>query len=142
MRKISLPSFVFIFCVCVLFSNCDQKAAQSTSYDSFKLNEDFDLKMNQKAKLYDGDMLIHFADVTEDSRCPEGVNCIQAGKVVVKLMANETTLMLTKKGKQTGGAEGNSGNYTIEMVEVNPYPKDGVKIDKDDYSIKLKVTKS
>lgn len=142
MKKINLPFIAFIIGICFFFASCDQKAAQSTSYDSFNLNEAFDMKMNQKMKLKDGDLLVHFADVTEDSRCPEGVNCIQAGKVTVKLMANEATLNLTKKGKQKGGVIGTAAGYSIEMMEVNPYPKDGMKIEKSDYSINVKVTKS
>jgi hypothetical protein len=51
-------------------------------------------------------------------------------------------LNLTKKGKQKGGVIGTAAGYSIEMMEVSPYPKDGMKIQKSDYSINLKVTKS
>lgn len=141
MKKQNFLTIALIFSVVFICSNCDQKAAQG-SYDTFNLNEEFEIKMSNKAKLNGGNLVIQFVDVTEDSRCPEGVNCIQAGKVTAKLMANDKSLTLTKKGKKRGGITGNVGDYSIEMMEVNPYPKNNVKVDKEDYSINLKVSKN
>mgnify|MGYP000618893551 CR=1 FL=1 len=141
MKKQNFLTITFIFLVVFVFTNCDQKAAQS-SYDIFNLNENVEIKIGKKAKLNGGDLVVEFSDVTEDSRCPENVNCIQAGQVTAKLMANDKSLSLTKEGKQKGGISGKVGDYSIEMIEVNPYPKDGIKTTKEDYSITLNVTKS
>ena len=105
------------------------------------MGQAFDLGVDKSAQLNGGDLTIKFPGVKSDLRCPEGVECIQAGSVTATFTANGTEITLTKEGKQKGGVHANSGGYKIEMIEVNPYPKNGVKTEKGDYSINLKVTK-
>src|SRR6185369_440519 len=51
------------------------------------LGQEFNLKIGQKARIKGEGLAISFGSVAEDSRCPEGVDCIWAGngKIIVKL---------------------------------------------------------
>ncbi len=143
MKKGTFQIALFLLSTFAFFTNCDQKKAQS-SYDTFHLNEAANLAYGKMANLKGGDLSIHFLEVTEDSRCPEGTECVWAGQVKVSLKittgGSDHNIEMLKKGKQKGGVTGNVGDYTVEMIEVNPYPKDGVKTEKKDYVFNFKVS--
>jgi len=73
---------------------------------------------------------IKFMEVVEDSRCPEGVDCIWAGRVIVKakVTANgKTEEKLLTFGEVRPGEEKNtnlynSANFAINGLTVKPYP--------------------
>ncbi|MFC7356260.1 hypothetical protein ACFQO1_01060 [Jejudonia soesokkakensis] len=75
---------------------------------------------------------ITFIEVIEDSRCPEGVNCVWAGRVHIKIS------YLNNKGAETfqeiiiGQVKGDEQNNSIitinptlqfEVLNVTPYPQ-------------------
>ncbi|WP_284465037.1 hypothetical protein [Chryseobacterium sp.] len=75
-------------------------------------------------------MNVTFKGISEDSRCPEGVNCIWAGAALaqVEVMGTSTRPMVlnlasmdypNKNYRQSADFNG----YTITLQEVNPYPK-------------------
>lgn len=83
---------------------------------------------------------VHFKlkEIIEDSRCPEGVNCIWAGQVVVAVEVYEDRKF---KGKKilTFNGENNKENKewflshlpkakTIKTIKIMPTPKEGVEI--------------
>jgi len=133
--------FPFFFAI-LLLSACDNKKAQ-TDYLMFKLNEVFQLPIQNFAKLEGGDLKIQFTAVAEDSRCPEGVACVWAGQVKIQLSISESatakTVELTRLGKQKGEAMATVGNYKIYLFAVNPYPKASGKIKASDYFLELIV---
>lgn len=73
---------------------------------------------------------IKFLEVVEDSRCPEGVDCIWAGRVIVKakVTANgKSEERLLTFGEVRRGEEKNtnlysSANFAINALGVKPYP--------------------
>ena len=73
------------------------------------------------------ELRIGFLDVTEDSRCPANVVCVWAGRanVLLGVMAGDTVPMFHEV-EFGGGAEGDGtvtvGEYTIEIVALDPYP--------------------
>ena len=69
--------------------------------------------------------LLTFLEIVEDSRCPRGVQCIQAGRAVVRVAVLREGRMVT----ETVTVEGNrvltdGGPLRIEQLE--PYPDAGV----------------
>ncbi|WP_276875792.1 hypothetical protein [Chryseobacterium joostei] len=75
-------------------------------------------------------MNVTFKGISEDSRCPEGVNCIWAGAALaqVEVMGISTRPMVlnlasmdypNRNYRQSADFNG----YTITLQEVNPYPK-------------------
>lgn len=76
-------------------------------------------------------MNVTFKGISEDSRCPKGVNCIWAGVAVarVEVMGTATRPMilelasLDNKGRNYKKSAQFNG-YTISLAEVQPYPGD------------------
>ena len=107
------------------------------------VQREFDLKAGRKAKVKEAGLNITFIELVEDSRCPEGVNCIWAGngkiKVTVrkgrhKAVSFELNTMTEPKSFVYQG-------YDITLVKLAPYPKVDVEINKRDYVATLKVTR-
>lgn len=105
------------------------------------LNQEFEIKVGQKVSV-EG-LRLSFTTVAEDSRCPQGVECIWAGngKVVLKV---------SKAGKHSANINLNTGiepkhklydGYDIKLVSLNPYPQKGEKIKRGDYVATVVVTR-
>lgn len=85
---------------------------------------------------------IKFVDVLEDSRCPEGVNCVWAGEV--KISVEITNGKQSEKREITfGGIQKDesdkllysSSDITLTAEMVKPYPKASASIKKGDYEL-------
>jgi hypothetical protein len=77
--------------------------------------------------------------VTEDSRCPEDVQCIQAG--TVKVSVRFTFGLYTTTRTFTLGQPQSAYGYTAEMTDVRPTKKEGVTIDPSDYRFVFVIAK-
>lgn len=100
-----------------------------------------ELKQGQHRKL-DADTTIRFVAVTSDSRCPEGVNCIQAGEATVDLAltaggAESTLTVGTAPANQTASA----GGYTVQLRRLLPDPPPEGGVEKK-YELSVAVTKA
>lgn len=109
-----------------------------------KLGEEFALSPGQSVVIPGEDLRIKFLEVTEDSRCPQGVTCIWAGQVSCLIeigdVRSSEQLKLTRLG---GTAEFSSqvyNSYTL-YFDVQPYPIAGESIAKEDYRLTLIVAK-
>lgn len=94
-----------------------------------------------------------------DSRCPENVQCVWAGNVVVdleitstkssnnevqtvKMCLGECSPIYPKKGfleSDTAFFTYGGINHTLTLTDVSPYPNTTKTVEKKDYSIKLKI---
>ena len=86
--------------------------------------------------------------VTDDSRCPEGVQCIWAGEVTFAVAAYEDSKMVEQVQftlNQNTNKEINdwfvkhlpAGSKDLKEISVLPYPKEGVAVKPQDYYIQL-----
>ena len=92
------------------------------------LDRPFQLGLGESVKLESADIEIHFAEVTEDSRCPASVVCIWAGRATIAASVlssggDTARVELTLPG---GGAKTPSrqsiGEHSIELKLLEPYP--------------------
>ena len=108
-----------------------------------KLDSEFTLSPGQSARIAGEGMDIKFVDVTADSRCPKGVECIQAGAVTCEIAITKnnvkTQLFLGEVGTMINNTP--FQNYTFTF-HVSPYPEAGKKIAENDYRLYLTVSKS
>jgi hypothetical protein len=103
-------------------------------------NKEVTVAQGKTAAVVDG-VSVRFMSVTGDSRCPADAMCIQGGDAIVKLQVTS--------GKDTREAElhtGNmqpvaSGDVTIELVQLAPYPFSGRTIQQEEYRATLKVSR-
>jgi len=117
------------------FIACNEKATSGPSHPEFMLDQAFDLDLGKTMQLKGGDLTLNFAEVMQDSRCPEGTNCIRAGEIVFTLNGQP----ITKEPKR----EANTviGAYRIKVLSVSPYPKSGVQMDRTAYVVNMVVSK-
>jgi hypothetical protein len=122
------------------FGACKNKS--KGSYSNVKTGQPFELKMNQSVQLEGGDLKLTFTGVPEDSRCPEGVNCIQEGQARVSLVATtggeSKPVLIAQKPSQKIVSQA-IGNYTLQLVMVKPYPKQGLIILPEDYVLTMNI---
>lgn len=111
--------------------------------DEVNLDQQFTLSPGQKATVVGENLTIKFIKVTGDSRCPTGVQCIQAGDA-------KSQIQITYSGKTYSGTFtqlGNSGpattsfeNYEI-VFNILPYPEAGKEIEDKDYRLQLTISR-
>lgn len=110
------------------------------SAETFELDEPFSLAIGETMACSGcGDFAVTAVAVKEDSRCPKGVNCIQAGRAVISMQAGGETFDLALEAGKGGGAQQAVGDYVVKLQEVAPYPEDGVEITTEDYRLQLLV---
>ena len=124
-----ITAFALMTCIALL------GAGKSAPEEDMPLNHEFDLKIGRTAVVKAAGLSVTFQEVTEDSRCPQGVDCIWAGNATVriKLSGSHTASTsvdlkteLEPKSKQVDG-------YRITLVKLRPYPKNEHTIRKEDY---------
>ena len=82
---------------------------------------------------------IKFVSVVEDSRCPEGVNCIWAGNAKIKVLISNGMTSKEYEMNSNLGPKGDSfDGWAIYLEDLLPYPKEGVKR-KTAYHAKFKI---
>ena len=124
-----------------------QDAAKAQSSDR-QLNKFFRLKVGQSISIPSQEMTVTFAEVTEDSRCPADVQCIQAGQATarIELEWNATGVgeasLTTLPGSILSEDSQTVGDYVVVMHSLRPYPAQaGEPIDDEDYVAIVMVAK-
>jgi len=130
----------------ISFFSCNSGTTKLLPYQS-QLNQTFDLRYGTTVGLPDEQIEISFEKLTE-SRCPEGVNCVQAGEgiasLLVKVGDQSEHLVLKVKGlckdEPKCGEAKSVLNYTLTLMSLDPYPSKVLE-DKQKYVAKMIVTK-
>ena len=131
MKKVLL----FVSILAILIIGC----SSSSSVIKAEAFKPFTLKIGQSAEVKNSALIFKFINVTQDSRCPSGVQCIAAGFVKVKVN-------IAQNGESLGDfelaladlpelASRNFATYsTIKLQKVDPYPKSAQEKKQADYS--------
>ena len=97
-----------------------------------------------ETRLLDEERLaISFGRVMEDSRCPQGGQCVTAGNAMVGLILHERgeatrpVRLNTHEGQRTVSHEG----YVITVVDLRPWPTTGGAPAEGDYVVRLHVVR-
>ena len=117
------------------FTACNEKATSGSAHPEFIIDQSFDLALGKTMQLKGSDFTLNFAEVTQDSRCPQGTNCIRAGEVVLTLNGQS----VTKEPRRE--VETMIGNYKVTVLSVSPYPKSGEQMDRTSYIVNMMVSK-
>src|SRR5690606_14671324 len=114
---------------------------------SISLNETFTLKIGELASIETENLELKLAELTEESRCPVDVQCIQAGQVSFRFTFTKDgqlseTFNLTERAGNNSLAEKDIDDYKILLKEVQP---DTFKADsppaESDYQLELEIRK-
>ncbi|CAD7798827.1 hypothetical protein CHRY9390_00392 [Chryseobacterium aquaeductus] len=133
--KIIISSFVLLF-----LANCKaQKDTKNSENVTAKnsINKNIEGKIIYFAEgenkfLKEYEMNVTFKNISEDSRCPEGVTCVWQGAAVanIEFMGTYTRpmtipLATTENAGRNYHKSTVFNGYTISLVEVNPAPSAG-----------------
>jgi hypothetical protein len=109
------------------------------------LGQPFSLATGEEKVIEAEGLTVEFVEVAGDSRCPSDVDCFWAGEVTV-------VIAVYKNGQSLGEFELTLGvspdeaavtdvdGYTIQLLEVTPYPISTETIASSDYQISLTVS--
>lgn len=118
-------------------------ADRSCNAKGAKLGREFKLKFGQKIGFREEGLQIEFKSVPEDSRCPRGVECIQAGRARIRLDLNKANGDSDSVELSTApnAERATSMGYEIRLVKLDPYPDSKRKINMSSYVATLVVTR-
>jgi hypothetical protein len=138
------PHSLFTFFVFfVLFASSPLFAQQSRKPEVIRLGQEFELKINQEATIEGEGLIVAFESVLEDSRCPEGVDCIWSGNAKIKVRSSKQkqTPATAELNTDVGSKSSSYSNYEISLVALKPRPKADKAVQPDEYKATLIVTK-
>jgi len=116
---------------------------QSRKAEVIRLGQEFEMKIGQEAMVEGEDFAVVFDSVPEDSRCPEGVDCVWSGNAKVKLRSSKQkqTPATIELNTDAGSKSSSYLNYEIGLVALKPRRKADKAIQPDEYRATLIVTK-
>src|SRR5262245_11986505 len=79
-----------------------------------EMNREFEVKYHEMAFINEGKITIRFSSVIQDSRCPIGVQCIQAGEAEIELQLSKGRMAPTTSKLSTVSG---SNETTFENTE-------------------------
>ena len=92
---------------------------------------------------------IRFKKVVSDSRCPKDVTCIWAGeaKVLIAVLENgkeveEKIISLKQTEGFSFGFKDSENVYSLDALDLYPYPTSSHKIEDSEYCLKIQLSKS
>lgn len=107
-------------------------------------NQEIKVQVNNQKSINKNDLTVKFVSVLEDSRCPEGTNCIWAGNAKLKLKLKKKN-GAWKTFELNTNIEKNDlkfGGYSIKISELTPTPAANVRINPDGYVATFSISKT
>lgn len=95
-------------------------------------------------KTFSGSKLkIKFLSLVEDSRCPEGVNCVWAGnaRIKVKVTSPRGITKIFDMNTNLGPKGDTLDGYAINLESLTPVPKANVKLNKNAYTATFTISR-
>lgn len=155
MRHAASTISVFVILLAgLLFSGCRDYAFDPDGSESGMQNGlpvafsgvPFELTFGQRVALDGTGLDVEFSNVSEDSRCASDVDCEQAGRAGIVLTVTDSQNVRYQVIAHIPGLVATP--YTVndliqfydfrfQLLQVNPYPLDGVSRDVSDYSVLL-----
>jgi hypothetical protein len=120
----------------------DGRAGERSRHDRLpvvRYDEPFPLTFSRSAKVEHSSTRVRFVAVPEDSRCPTGVQCVQAGRARVRLEVTNgrTAPVWIELGTNPETSLASAGGVTWELQAVEPYPAAGRERRPADYVLTL-----
>ena len=107
------------------------------------LGQAFDIKVGQEATISSQQLSLKFLSVSEDSRCPQGTNCIWEGNAKVNIQLTSQSQISDTVELNTAmslPSEATFLNYNISLLDLQPYPLAGSTIQQSEYIATVSVS--
>lgn len=107
------------------------------------MDKQFTVRFGQITTVREAGVKVEFASVIEDSRCPEGVNCIWEGngKISVKLSKAGHSSASIELNTTLEPKRGSYLDYEITLINLQPYPKANETLSHKSYVAVLLIRK-
>jgi hypothetical protein len=115
---------------------------EATGPSVARLGEPFTLGVGQVALLEPADLLVGFAGVPADSRCPADVTCVTAGDASVELWLRQPPSSRETRVLHTDLRAGESAEYEgfeIQLLSLEPAPRSDTVLEPSAYRAGLLV---
>jgi len=141
MKTIIILSISFIVSFIMQSAEGSAVGMEPTFYP--KLNEQFQLRFHETASITNGPQITLLN--IDDSRCPSDVTCVWEGEVkillnVVKDWQDLGNFTLTSRAGNKDLATQTVDKYSIQVMQVDPYPVSTRNISSSDYVVTLIVS--
>jgi hypothetical protein len=137
-----MKKIIFAFATAALLIACN---GNDDDIKTVPIGAAFTLKVNQTAEIETNGMKITLLEITDDSRCPNNVECFWEGRVLaefrVTLEDEEVIRTLTDNPSGDPGlsSEFEAFGHLVKLVEVTPYPETTAAIPQKDYRVNIEV---
>lgn len=127
--KIALTLFLLLTSV---FAGFQTVEAQTKETQKIQINKQ---KTFLKSKI-----TVKFLSLIEDSRCPEGANCIHAGNAQIKIEVGKNgEKKIFELNTNIGPKGAIFDGYAIELISLTPVPAENIRINRNGYVATLAV---
>jgi hypothetical protein len=114
---------------------------QSPTAPTVPLQSRFILAPGESRVIADTPLTVRFNEVTGDSRCPADAICIQGGSAQVRITVVSSDGLRDYQLLTGDMRPVRHEPFTIELVQLDPYPFSSRTIRPDDYRATLRVTR-
>ena len=117
-------------------------ASPHTAAPEPEFGRPFDIKAAELVAIQG--LRITFEGVSEDSRCPTGVQCFWAGDAAASFTLEKPPAAAQQRTLHTNDPferQTDFGDFVIRLEDIIPYPKEGVAVAAGDYRATLVVTR-
>ena len=133
-------SLLAVLLLLLLLAACGGEAGEVKA----NLGQEFSLSIGQTASIQDEALKLKFLEVISDSRCPKDVTCVWQGQAscLVEITYSELLhkVTLIQPGLSEEPSQIDFNDYLIKF-NLTPYPEAGKEIKKNDYRLRLVVTR-
>jgi hypothetical protein len=104
------------------------------------LGDNIDLRLGTAVQVPGDTLSVKFTDVTADSRCPTGVQCVWAGEATTVFTVGGNERQTLTLGADAAKARVITRGYQVTLVALKPYPSSTGPIAKGDYVATVRIT--
>ncbi len=101
------------------------------------------VSVGKQKKFSRSKITVKFVSVEEDSRCPEGVNCVWAGNAKIKVQLGESGKAgeMFELNTNVGAKGATVGSYAVSLVSLTPTPKNNIRINQNGYTATFSIVR-
>lgn len=101
------------------------------------------IQIHRQKKFVRSNLTVKFVSLVEDSRCPEGADCVWAGNAKIKIEVGKGgKKQIFEIGTNLEPKSAAFRGYLIELVSLTPVPKANVRINRNAYLAIFAVSRS
>ena len=136
--------FIIAFILAFVITGCDKE--KNEIINTIILGDTTEISMSETIHNYQNNISIKLDSILNDSRCPTSVDCIWAENAEVKYIFTqndiENIIVLNTLGESNFKSDTIINGYTIELINLHPYPEEPGEIGQGNYYSDVQIIKN